>query len=93
MAERGFHVGQRVVVVRCGDPQLIGQVTTIMTPLRPSQTQDKYHGELVHETDLEMDGAVIVGPPECFEPLRDDGGEKAEWSECLWSPKPVKERA
>ncbi len=80
-----FKIGDRVVIVRSYVPDRIGVVTTVRSELRRS-TYDRTL--FVHQLDLpyggpekKWAGQPAVYTPDALEPYRDDGNEKAEWTD------------
>lgn len=92
--KRGFHIGDRVVIVKSPTPERIGQIATVVSRLQPMENPipdwvrfGAIHGTPAHELDLEglpQHGhfpGVVAYPPGCLELYRDDGNEKVSWED------------
>lgn len=88
-----FHVGQKVVVVRCEDPNYIGLVTTVTSLLQSItkyDTEDKNWetwplGTLVHAVSEPHPSPrmILCFPPNYLEPYRNDGNVRGRWTKEL----------
>ncbi len=77
-----FKIGDRVVIVKSPLPNRIGQLATIISDLKLKHWTDYPPSirRLMHKLDL---GPNVYYPPCHLELYKDDGNEKAEWTDEL----------